>query len=294
MLKARVLSAVALLPLVLAIFMYGPAWLALAFVVLCTALSVREAALLMLTAFSRRFAGDGPAAVQAAKPEIADAGQGRLVAVAVAFAVVIVLTVALSPAAAGKGLVMTGLIASLLLGAATGATIDKKAAHAFALLGALTLGTLPWLVVWDLYALGPSARYLLLLMAIAWCGDTGGYFGGRFLGGRIFGARPMAPVVSPKKTWEGAVAGLLMSILGAFLMNKAFDGGLGGLGAMLLCGFFGGVFEQLGDLFESTVKRFAHVKDSGSLIPGHGGFLDRVDGILFAAPVIWIILFYLR
>jgi phosphatidate cytidylyltransferase len=134
-------------------------------------------------------------------------------------------------------------------------------------------------------------------MAITWMGDTGGYFGGRLFGGKLFGGRKLAPTISPKKTREGAVFGLLMSILGGFTLNAVYRdiagvGPIASPGVLLVAGLFGGIFEQLGDLLESLFKRFAGVKDSGSIIPGHGGLLDRVDGILFAAPVIWAVIYY--
>lgn len=299
MLKVRVLSALLLLPLVLAVFLFGHHWLILAFLSLCGALAVREAASMLFPAFSARFSGSLTkaelASVAPMPAPLPSVGHGRvMVVVAVAIGILMIVGSGLSDAEASKGLILACLLASFVIGSISAPTIEAKAAYGFALLAALCIGALPWIVVWDLYLLGPGARYIILVMAIAWCGDTGGYFGGRFLGGRLFGSGKMAPVISPNKTWEGAFFGLLMSIVGAFLINRMYDGAIGGDGAILLCGLFGGVFEQLGDLTESTLKRFARVKDSGALIPGHGGFLDRVDGILFAAPVIWLILYYLR
>ena len=138
--------------------------------------------------------------------------------------------------------------------------------------------------------MGPHARYILLLLVVVWAGDTGGYFGGRSFGGKFF-TRKLAPHISPKKTWEGAIAGLSASVVGAVAISLAF-GGLGPLPVIVLCGAAGGFFGQLGDLVESSMKRFAGVKDSGTILPGHGGFLDRVDGVLFAAPAVWTVLYY--
>jgi phosphatidate cytidylyltransferase len=198
---------------------------------------------------------------------------------------------------AGIGLVVLGLFGGLLVGEYFAKSIDQAAARAFGILISVCYGALPWLVIWQLYKMGDHAKYVLLVMAITWMGDTGGYFGGRFFGGKLFGGRKLAPTISPKKTWEGAVFGLLMSILGGFILNAVYRdiagvGPIASPGILLVAGLLGGVFEQLGDLLESLFKRFAGVKDSGSIIPGHGGFLDRVDGILFAAPVIWAVIYY--
>ena len=100
--------------------------------------------------------------------------------------------------------------------------------------------------------------------------------------------------MSPKKTWEGAIAGLLASLVGGSLANVFYGLTLGDPWTIAAASLFGGAFGQMGDLIESTFKRFAKVKDSGVIFPGHGGFLDRVDGVLFAAPVIWFILYSLR
>jgi len=117
----------------------------------------------------------------------------------------------------------------------------------------------------------------LLLVAIVAVGDTAAYYGGR-----IFGRHALAPKISPKKTVEGAIAGLAGSILaggiaGVFLLGEPW------LSITLISGATA-VMGQLGDLAESAMKRSAGVKDSSSILPGHGGILDRLDSVLFAAP----------
>jgi len=154
------------------------------------------------------------------------------------------------------------------------------------LLLSVVYGTLPWLAIWEIYLLGLKSGYIILLMCIVWGGDTGAYFGGR-----QFGRVKLAPRMSPKKTVEGALCGILGSVVLGCLANLIWGLSLGTWSTILLTSLVGGVFGQAGDLVESTFKRFAQVKDSGNIFPGHGGFLDRVDGLLFAAPVIWFILY---
>jgi phosphatidate cytidylyltransferase len=122
---------------------------------------------------------------------------------------------------------------------------------------------------------------LLLLFAVVWLGDTAAYFGGKSLGRRKLYAR-----VSPKKTLEGSFFGLLGSVLGAFLVDAVWGTPLSWYW-LVVAGVAGGVAEQAGDLCESLLKRSAGIKDSGSILPGHGGMLDRIDGLLFGAPVIY-------
>jgi phosphatidate cytidylyltransferase len=128
---------------------------------------------------------------------------------------------------------------------------------------------------------------VFLLMAIVWLGDTAAYY----VGSRI-GRHKMAPVISPKKSWEGAAAGLLTSILAAavwsFFRLGRLDPALLGVAALTA------VAAQVGDLVESMIKRGAGVKDSGHVLPGHGGVLDRMDAMLFAAPVLLIGFWLLR
>jgi phosphatidate cytidylyltransferase len=124
--------------------------------------------------------------------------------------------------------------------------------------------------IWGFYA-------LIIILLVVWVTDIGGYFAGRGIGGP-----KLWPRVSPKKTWAGAIGGFAASIVvaGGF---AAF--GLGKTGPILLLGAALSIVSQLGDLFESAVKRRFGVKDSGHIIPGHGGLLDRLDGFVAAVVV---------
>lgn len=115
----------------------------------------------------------------------------------------------------------------------------------------------------------------LLTMMFAWMGDTGGYFAGKGLGGP-----KLYPQVSPNKTWTGAVGGLAGSALGAVVAHFTFLPALS-LAQGIILALAAGAFGQIGDLCESILKRSAGVKDSGALLPGHGGILDRIDALLF-------------
>ena len=125
--------------------------------------------------------------------------------------------------------------------------------------------------------------WVFLILLTAWFGDTAAYFAGRFLG-----RAKLYPAVRPKKTWVGAVGGLLGSFGAAALANLWFFPALGwGHGAVLT--LVGGALGQAGDLVESLLKRSRKIKDSGNLLPGHGGILDRIDAVLFIAP--WVYLY---
>ncbi|HXM67755.1 MAG TPA: phosphatidate cytidylyltransferase, partial [Candidatus Acidoferrum sp.] len=147
-----------------------------------------------------------------------------------------------------------------------------------------------------------GAFWLLYLLLVVWAGDIFAYFVGRSLGRHL-----MAPRISPKKTWEGAAASVAASLLvGSLLFTYALQicsfllrarlierrDGLFGLEKpdwlpIVLLTIAVNIAAQLGDLVESLIKRGAGVKDSGTILPGHGGMLDRIDALLFAAPVLW-------
>jgi len=129
----------------------------------------------------------------------------------------------------------------------------------------------------SLGTLGPPL--LLFAMVIIWVGDTAAYFVGRSIG-----KHALAPHLSPKKTWEGAVASFLGSLIVAFIFARFMTLSLPHLIAMAALGNIAG---QVGDLLESAYKRSAGIKDSGSLLPGHGGVLDRIDALILAIPVVW-------
>lgn len=122
-------------------------------------------------------------------------------------------------------------------------------------------------------------QLVLFTLCLVWAGDMLAYFVGRFMG-RL----RMAPALSPKKTWEGAVG----NVIGSLLVAMAFSRSLGIEPVTLLAiAAAANIAGQAGDLIESAYKRGAVVKDSGSLLPGHGGMLDRIDSLILAAPVVW-------
>ncbi|MGB2676751.1 MAG: phosphatidate cytidylyltransferase [Candidatus Acidiferrum sp.] len=120
---------------------------------------------------------------------------------------------------------------------------------------------------------------LLFACGITWAGDTLAYFVGR-----AFGKHPLAPELSPKKTWEGSVGSMVGSLVVAYAFSYWIKIPFGHLLAM---GAVGNVAGQMGDLLESAYKRSAGVKDSGGLLPGHGGILDRIDALILCIPAIW-------
>lgn len=157
----------------------------------------------------------------------------------------------------------------------------SKAADRFGryIAGMAWIGLLPFLI--QLRRLDQGLAWIFVVMAVAWCGDTGGYFAGKYLG-----RHKLYPRISPKKTWEGVAGGMALATLGVFVVRAV---GLPSLTpvdcvvlGVLLCG--AGV---IGDLCESMLKRAFGVKDSGWIMPGHGGILDRIDSILFVAPLLY-------
>lgn len=151
-------------------------------------------------------------------------------------------------------------------------------------------GLLVLLPAWAAFALlhqrfGPG--YVILLMVLVWGADTGAYFAGR-----AFGRHKLAPRVSPGKTWEGVAGGvglaLVVSLIGTLWLEP-----VGGYAAFLILVLLTVMISILGDLVESLFKRMADVKDSGGLLPGHGGVMDRIDsltaaGPLFALGLLWL------
>jgi len=126
----------------------------------------------------------------------------------------------------------------------------------------------------------PTGAWVLLTMVLAWGSDTAAYFVGR-----KYGKTKLAPRISPKKTLEGSAGGLAAAVVGAMIMSF-FLPGMTLLDAVAL-GVLGGAAGQAGDLMVSVLKRSSGVKDSGGILPGHGGILDRVDALAFTGPATW-------
>ena len=149
-------------------------------------------------------------------------------------------------------------------------------------LAAGALSVIPaWCALAWIHASEPNGhRWLLTALAIVWAADTGAYFAGRKLG-----QHKLAPRVSPNKTWEGLLGGVLAGTAAGLIFALIAGATAAQLPAVALVALAAVLFSVVGDLFESLLKRHANVKDSGHLIPGHGGILDRIDGVLAALPV---------
>jgi phosphatidate cytidylyltransferase len=148
-----------------------------------------------------------------------------------------------------------------------------------ALMGILTL-TFFWIGLLVIRRHSQGVAYFLLVLCIVWAADTGAYFTGR-----RWGKRPLAPTVSPGKTWEGLAGGLVLSLLVAGIGGVWLDIPLQYWLLGILWVVITIIASVFGDLFESMLKRQANVKDSGKLLPGHGGLLDRIDSLTAAFPL---------
>ena len=258
----RVLTALLLVPVVLAAVIWAPVWLLALLLALVAVLAAREFYGLAEASGLQPYSGLGLAAAGA-------------------------LALCLSlPLPAGS--VTAALFAILLAVLVTALSQPDRMAAACGNAGATLLGALyPGLLLGALGAMlgfGFGRFWLIFLLLVVWLGDTAALYGGR-----AFGRHPLAPRVSPKKTWEGAAASLLAALgVGLALALWVAEPRLVPLALGL------NLAAQVGDLIESLFKRGAGVKDSSHLLPGHGGVLDRVDAMLFAAPVLWYYLAYLH
>ena len=133
-----------------------------------------------------------------------------------------------------------------------------------------------------------GSQLIFYLLVIIWCEDTAAY-----LVGKRFGRHKLSPRISPGKTVEGALAGLCFGTLGGLGIQALLLKDTLSLTHTIILGILLGIVSQMSDLSESVIKRSAHVKDSGNLIPGHGGLLDRCDSLIFSAPTLYYYFRYL-
>ena len=258
-LARRVATALVALPALLAVFFLGPPWLTVAVVAVALAVGLHE--------FGALVRARGIRPMQ---------GVGFLLAAALFLDVV-------SPDWLGVPFAPLGALLLLAFTLWRGRDKESVTAAAATLLGAVYLGALGGTIA-ALRVVRPvedGAWRLVLLLGIQVCSDSLAFFVGHAIG-----RRRLAPGISPGKSVEGAAFGLVGGVLGALAVRSL---GLPGLPALHAAGLGAGVaaIGIVGDLDESLLKRWAGVKDSGVLFPGHGGMLDRLDSLLFGAPVLY-------
>lgn len=286
----RIATAVVLIPIVLALILRAPVWMLAIVAAIVALLTIHEFLKLTESYGVRPMAW--PTHVFAAlfflmlaltaQGETALVSTGKFLVI-LAFAAAIVPFVFLTRAMRGENL-------------RAGYPAAAASVFAFAYI-ALPMGMLV-----QLRQQWAGAFLLLCLLLVVWAGDIFAYFVGKSIGRHL-----MAPRISPKKTWEGAAASLISSIAVGWLLfahaeqismallrvglitrpDGMYGSEVPAMSSVVLLTIMLNIAAQLGDLVESLIKRGADVKDSGSILPGHGGMLDRIDALLFAAPVLW-------
>jgi len=255
----RLLSVLPLIPLILWLMFGAPPWAFVLLVALATAVASGE---LMTMVFPKHFA-----------PRI----YGVLVTVGITLGMRFIHVPAFYPSAL-IALVLGAVLTSL----SAPQPVDSAATRAgWLIAGPIYVGALMSSLLF-IHRLPHGGAWVMLTMLLAWLSDTGAYFTGK-----AFGRHKLYPLISPKKTVEGAVGGLVAAVLSALGMHYTLLPELPVSHAVGL-GVVAGAFGQLGDLFASLLKRSTGVKDSGKILPGHGGILDRIDALLITAALTWL------
>ncbi|MBI3895494.1 MAG: phosphatidate cytidylyltransferase [Acidobacteria bacterium] len=268
----RIFTAVILIPLVVYPVLYGPLYLLVGMQLLCTVLGLWEA-FRLLRAIS------APAMIGFPLMEVTGYPGGLLFALVFS---------QVDPSIGANKEMMTALVvlssiasvAILALALTLGHEIRRLSEGGATFLAVMYVAVPLGLLVW-VWRQPDGPFHLLFALVVIWTSDTAGYFIGK-----KFGKHKSSPRISPNKTWEGTIASFVAALLVGYITARYFWGGDDYFEPMALAAFLN-VAGQLGDLAESGLKRRAGVKDSSNLIPGHGGVLDRIDALLFAAPVLW-------
>lgn len=268
----RILTAVILIPLMLALIFWGPLWLQM-----LAALGIAELALYEYLGLASASGAQAPRWL-------------TLGCCAILFGVAYWTPLFLLPA--------MGIFALTLLGVCSlRSPLNRVLADTAAGFFGLMYVAFPLVLAPLIAARENGTAQLLFLLIVVWAGDITALYIGRALG-----RHPMAPILSPKKTWEGAGGSMLGSLLaGMGVIDLGAHLYRHGIPLLLytepawywVCMAIAlNVAAQIGDLLESAIKRGAGLKDSGSILPGHGGVLDRIDALLFAVPVLWYALLF--
>ncbi len=283
----RTLTAILLIPPVVYLIGWSPKWLFVLAVIFGVALALREYFELCRTMGIKVFAclGYGASALVCGAQALPWRANNSVVVFLLIVFLLVISTLAMRPSVELKdylaattatifGILYVGLSLSCLIPI-------RFSTHLFG--GAMASGDgTSWLP-----PLGSGSKILILMFVAIWAGDIFAY-----LVGRPYGRTPFFARISPRKTWEGALAGLAGSLLAAWGFAHWFWRS-GDLKELMLLAAWVAIMGQIGDLVESAIKRGANQKDSGTLLPGHGGFLDRIDSLIFAAPALWLALFVL-
>lgn len=255
----RILTGLLLAPLVVLLFLEGPDWLQAIVIIAAAGICLGELyAMAMPEHRLERWVG-------------------------IALGVAILTVLAWREPEQAYGLALAGGLVPAALVVLRPAPIERAALRLFTLWGGLLYVVVPLYAAIQL-AFAPYP-WMLYVGAAVWLGDTGAYFTGKFLG-----RHKLHPRVSPNKTWEGAIGGLVGSAVGALVVARLLHLPIATLPALVYA-VVGGAIAQMGDLAESLIKRSFGVKDSGTLLPGHGGLLDRIDALIVALPFFALVLY---
>ena len=255
----RWLTAAVALPIVAMIIAMGPGWLLLALVLMVTAGGLLELSGLLLAGTK-------------AWLRMLTWSMGLLLPLATYWKGLLGLTVAT------VATVFVSLAVHLFLYAKQEKVLPSLGATVFSLL------YIPFLIshVLLLFRVPSGRQWILLLLFVVFSCDTGAYYVGH-----RWGRHKLWPAVSPGKTIEGAIGGLLSSVVVSLVVGTLLPIDVATVGFLLALGFVLALVGQVGDLMESMLKRVSQVKDAGGILPGHGGLLDRLDSLIFAFPVVY-------